>query len=201
MRHRLPLLLASLVLGAPTLAAGGGTGRPADKKKVDLSGLRLPSLGAVPRAEGLEAPKAAPAVQTTRAAAGPARYEVVELVHAAGFSHGPGGPRPMGPPLTAVSLAGRPALTSAFSTLLRVRSTARVGAPVEVVVLDARGETVLRSSGTLVFSGSDVTHFLVDWEPTPLERGGPHQVLVRVAGEPLGTWPLEIREVHASDRG
>lgn len=196
MRARTPLLLSCVLLAsAPVLASGG---KEAKKANVQVKELRLPSLGTVPKAEGLVAPAATPAVEGTRQTEGIARYQVVEMAHAAGFVAGPGGPQPVGARLTSVTIAGEPPVTSRFSTLVRVRSAARAGAPIEVVVLDARGETVLRSTGTLAFGSADVTHFQVDWEPTALKQGGSHQVLVRVAGEPLGTWPLLVREAGRS---
>jgi hypothetical protein len=186
-----PLLLAALLLALPYLAQEA---KGAKKDSLGLSGLRMPSLGSVPKAEGLQAPKAAPLPEGTRQSGGPAQYKVVEVVHAAGFVAGEKGPQPMGEPLTQVSLKGKPPTTERFSTLLRVDSTSPSGAPIEVLVLDGRGETVMQSSGRLSFGGTTSSHFQVDWTPSGLRRGGTYQVLVRVAGEPLGTWPLEVRQ-------
>jgi hypothetical protein len=63
-----------------------------------------------------------------------------------------------------------------------------------VVVLDARGDTAMSASGTLSFSGvaGDVSEYTVDWEPTVCRGPGAYSVLVRVAGQPLGTWPLTV---------
>jgi hypothetical protein len=38
------------------------------------------------------------------------------------------------------------------------------------------------------------TDYLVDWDPVPWRTGGDFQVQVRVAGQPMGSWPLQMVE-------
>jgi hypothetical protein len=58
-------------------------------------------------------------------------------------------------------------------------------------VLDPRGDTVMSAAGTLGFSG-EVAEYVVDWAPSPCRGPGAFSVLVRVNGEALGTFPLEV---------
>lgn len=202
---RLVLLLAApaALAAEPTPAAKAPAGKrlkgdmkvqPAVVPKLDLG-----NLGTVPKGEGLKADAPAPV------AAGPARpaevrYDVVSVVHARALVAGPGGAMvPRSAPLEAVTLTpGKPPTLERFSTVLRVRSAARQAASLDVAVLDNRGDTAMTASGTLTFrgtgqaAGDDVAEYVIDWSPTPARGPGRFQVLVRVAGQALGTFPLRV---------
>jgi hypothetical protein len=184
---------------AAAKAPAKAPGAAARKAGLDVRQLKLPSLGGVPKAEGVTVPVSGTSAlpEGTRTLVG-ARYSVVGVVHAAAFAPAAAGPRPVGPPLTALALAGQPRQTPRFSTLVRVRSPARAGAGIEVALVDAGGDTVMGTTGTLAFGPAEETTFQVDWAPTAVRQAGAYQVLVRVAGEPLGTWPLEVREARAT---
>ena len=204
MRLALPL---SLLLAAPALAAEPTPAAPASKRlKGDMKvqpavvpKLDLGNLGTVPKGEGLKADRPAP-VATGPARPAEVRYDVVSVVHARGLVPGAAGAMvPRSGPLEAVTLtAGKPPTLERFSTVLRVRSAARQSAPLDVAVLDNRGDTAMTASGTLTFRGTgkaegdDVAEYVVDWTPTPARSPGRFQVLVRVAGQALGTFPLRV---------
>ena len=65
------------------------------------------------------------------------------------------------------------------------------GADRAVMVLDPRGDTVMDASGQLTFK-NDETDWTVDWEPTGIRTAGEFQVLVRIGGNPLGTFPIKV---------
>jgi len=54
----------------------------------------------------------------------------------------------------------------------------------------------MAASGELSFRTvkGDEVDYLVDWDPVPLRGGGDFQVLIKVAGQPMGTWPLKVVE-------
>lgn len=191
-----PALLASLLwcLGpAGALAASGadaGTPPPPRRAAVRPASLQVPKLdlghatGAVPKADNLEARKAgalAPAPSGVGAEQAPQLVRV-ELLGA------------QGRPAAEASASGSPLATEPFSTRVHVRSAARQGGEIELVVLDPRGDSVMSSTGSLSFVGlkGDTAVYTVDWDPSPVRSGGDFQLLVRVAGQPLGTWPFKV---------
>jgi hypothetical protein len=189
-----PSLLAGLLLSAVALA---GTPAPAKKKSnVKVPSFTLPSMGEVPKADGLQKAKAdapPPGPSTTRPA--DATYTVTKVQFGKQFVHGPGGQQPV-QPFTSVALRGSPLTTEKFSSLVKVKCPQKVNAPIELAVLDPRGDTAMSASGELVFKGAttDEVEYLVDWDPTPARAGGKFQLLVRVAGQPMGSWPLIVEE-------
>lgn len=194
-----PALLC-LCLSAVALAADPASSSASAKKKktdVKVPSFTLPNMGEVPKGEGLQKPKAdpvtAPGPSTERPA--DATYKVTKVQFAKQFVHGPGGQQPV-QPFTSVALRGSPLTTEKFSSLVKVKCPQKVNAPIELAVLDPRGDTAMSASGELVFKGAttDEVEYLVDWDPTPARAGGKFQLLVRVAGQPMGSWPLVVEE-------
>jgi len=189
-----PALLC-LCLSAVALAADPA---PAKKKpsNVKVPSFTLPSMGEVPKGEGLQKAKAdapPPGPSATRPA--DATYTVTKVAFAKQFVHGPGGQQPV-QPFTSVALRGSPLTTEKFSSLVKVKCPQKVNAPIELAVLDPRGDTAMSASGELVFKGAttDEVEYLVDWDPTPARAGGKFQLLVRVGGQPMGSWPLVVEQ-------
>jgi hypothetical protein len=198
-----PLALAALIGAAVLAGESKPTPQPKAKGKAKAASkpavpsFTLPSMGEVPKADGLVRPK----VQTERLSesqairAADARYDVVKVEFAKAFVRGPQGQVPVAP-FQSVALRGDPPTTEKFSSLVRVRSAQRLNAPLQMVILDPRGDTAMTAQGELAFKGatSDEVEYTVDWDPTPLRSGGRYQVLIRIAGEPKGTWPLSIEQ-------
>jgi hypothetical protein len=162
-------------------AAGSPQKRPLD--------VTVPPLSDIPKADGLTATpeKAQPEIKRTNLSA---RYSVLQVQHARAFLQKQNGTLMVGP-LTSVPLVGTPPSTEKFSTRVRLKCPEGVGAPIEVTIQDVRGETALSSSGHVSFRpGKIETDYFVDWDPTPVRGAGSYEVLVRVAGESLGRWPL-----------
>ncbi|HYV50211.1 MAG TPA: hypothetical protein VFA20_35395 [Myxococcaceae bacterium] len=194
-----PALLC-LCLSAVALAADPAPSTTAVKKKksdVKVPSFTLPNMGEVPKADGLRKPKADEAAQTGSSTARPAEatYTVTKVQFAKQFVHGPGGQQPV-QSFTSVALRGSPLTMEKFSSLVKVKCPQKANAPIELAVLDPRGDTSMSASGELVFKGAttDEVEYLVDWDPTPARAGGKFQLIVRVAGQPMGSWPLVVEE-------
>jgi hypothetical protein len=192
-----PALLC-LCLSAVALAADPAPSSSAKKKKTDVKvpSFTLPSMGEVPKGEGLQKQKAdapPPGPSATRPA--DATYTVTRVMFAKQFVRGAGGQQPV-QPFTSVALRGSPLTTEKFSSLVKVKCPQKVNAPIELAVLDPRGDTAMSASGELVFRGAttDEVEYLVDWDPTPARAGGNFQLLVRIAGQPMGSWPLVVEQ-------
>jgi hypothetical protein len=175
------------LVSAPALCRDGGT-----KEKAPT--ISLPSFGEIPKAEGLKPPQAERLDQ--RPAASELHFSVVKIAHAKSFRSSSSGHVPIGDGLTAIALSGSPPATEKFSTLVRIKSPDRMAAPIQVTILDPRGNAALSANGELSFRGvkGDEVEYLVEWDPTPCRTGGAYQVAVRVAGQELGSWPLRVLE-------
>lgn len=184
------LLLAAVLLSTAALAQA-----PKPKPKGPKLDLGLPAFNAIPTAGNLEKPKEKAAQSESTTTLTDASYAVVRLAHGKGFIRAPEGAKPSAP-FEAITASGSPLTTEKFSTVVRVKCAAKVNAPIELVVVDERGDTVMEASGELFFRGSkqDEIDYQVDWDPTGLRRVGEHKMLVRVAGQPLGSWPLKVVE-------
>lgn len=186
-------VLVSLALAGTSLAADPqmkGTRKDAAPKL----NLDLPDFGALPTGTKLESSKPKSERLETRKSTLDEGYSVVRVVNGKAFLRGPEGAKSTAP-FTQVTLTGN--TTEKFSTVVRVKSPARRSARIEVLVLDFRGDTVMEASGELVFRGGDETEWTVDWEPTGVRGPGEFQVLVRVGGNPLGTFPVKFAEAPA----
>lgn len=193
--------LASLVL-LVTLPAGAlAQDKPAEKKeaprlkgsvkqsapKIDLG---LPAFGSIPKGDDVKRVDEKPAQDGPTVTSGQATYTIVSVQHGKGFVRSPTGSKPSAP-FPAVTAAGTPLMTEKFSTVVRVKAPDKKSTSIEVAVLDPRGDTVMDASGTLTFK-NDETDWTVDWETTGVRSAGDFQVLVRIGGNPLGTFPLKI---------
>jgi hypothetical protein len=174
------LLLAAALLAAPLVRAQPPP--KGAKRAMALPSLGLSELQPLPSGDALRGKAAAaggPAVKS-----GAERFEVLGVEHSRGAQRA----------LSEVGVGGSPPRTEPFTTRVRVRSAARRTAPIDVVVLDARGDTVMSAAGTLSLTGlkGDVAEYTVDWDASSCRGPGAYSVLVRVAGQPLGTWPLQV---------
>jgi len=98
-----------------------------------------------------------------------------------------------------IDVANLPMTVPAFHTLVQVHSDDRLGAAIEVRLLDPKGGQVVASQGALVFGGHDEAEFLVDWDPFTLKTSGTYNFEVTVAGQVLGKRPFPVtQELRAS---
>lgn len=175
----------------PKSKADGGS---AKGNKLDLG---LPkSFNALPSGENMEKPKEKAAQQAPTTPSASAEYTVVRVIHGKSFLRTAEGAK-AATPFEQVPTEGNPPTTEKFSTVIRVRCTQKTNAPIDVVILDPRNDTLMEASGEIFFRGQKEMEvdYTVDWERTQLPRGpGAYQVLVRVAGAPLGTFPLKIAD-------
>lgn len=197
--HRIVALL--ILVALPFSDAIAADKAPAKKKsnvvvpKIDLSGIG----GDLPSSDGIKSKKAEGNAMSPKASDPDVSYSVVEVAHAQDFSRGFGGAKPVGGALKAISLYGKPPTTQKFTTLVKVKATRPVNTSIELVILDSRGDTAMSGSGELSFKSDDKkkneaseVDYLMDWAPTPQPKGGDYKVLVRIAGQPMGTWPLKV---------
>lgn len=197
LRLSLPLLA---LLASPLASADEAKAKAS--AKVKAPSFSLPSFGELPKAEGISEKKTRTETPSIRRAESAPVYEVMEVKHAAGFTPGATGPEPIGNLLEALDVRGKPYETERFSTVLTIRSAQRVGAPIDVAILDTRGDTVMSATGEFTFADTkaDTARYQIDWDKSPVRGPGAYQVLVRIAGTPMGTWPLKVRVDPARGR-
>jgi len=190
------VIFALLFLRSEALAEGSKP-RPA----VSVPTITLPALRDLPNAEGMKRPAVEKGASEPTVSNVPATYRVVKLQHARSFLQARVGPLPVGGTLTSINLSGKPLTTEKFSTAIRVKSPQRVNARIEIAIVDFRGDMVMSSAGELRFRGAkgDEVDYTVDWDPVPWRAAGDRaagdfQVVVRVAGQPMGLWPLTLVE-------
>ncbi|MFO0600473.1 MAG: hypothetical protein U0228_34510 [Myxococcaceae bacterium] len=158
--------------------------------KLDLG---LPKFGEIPKDQKLESAKSKTDEQN-----GPSTpkvdegYSVVRVVHGKSFIRAPDGAKSATPYNQVTVTPGNPWQTEKFSTVVRVKSPGKKGSSIDVVILDQRGDTVMEASGQLRFGNGVEAEWQVDWEPTAIRNPGDFQVLVRVGGNPMGTFPLKL---------
>lgn len=204
---RRPLLAVpgALLCALPLLAAAADPAKPgtaSSKKshsaKVQAPKIELPSFGEVPKSDGLVGKKQEDALGTRPHPAGnDATYSVVSVQHARGFVHAGPMLKPVGLPLTEVEVSGTPPTTEKFSSVIRIKSPQRMSARIELALLDPRGDTAMSAAGYIRFAESSATddaEYEVAWDPSPVRSGGTYQLLVRVAGQPLGTFPIKVAQ-------
>ena len=179
-------ILLACVLSWPAVGDDGGT------KRAPL--VTVPPLGEIPNPEGLK--PAQPERPTEATSRGEPQFFIVKIEHAKAFKTSSTGHTPVGQPLAAISLSGKPPATQRFSTLVRVRSSQKSNAPIRIAITDARGESLMAASGELSFKSAKggEAEYVVDWDPTPCRFGGAYQVAVQVAGQELGSGPLQVLE-------
>ena len=190
------LTIVALVVSAAALAEGAGK-KP---KSPDVSSIALPPLAEIPKADGISPPAAERLAPEPTSAPSSAVYQVTKIQHAKSFLLSRLGPLPKGGAIDQVHLGGKPPSFEKFSTAVRVKSLQKVNAMIEVLVLDPRGDVAMSAAGELRFRGAkgDEVDYVVDWDATPCRWAGDFLVAVRVAGQPMGTWPLKVIEQNPS---
>lgn len=198
--HVLAPLVCALILSTPASAAEPAPSTTkSGKKKADVPKMDL-DIGGIggdlPRADGLQGKTAPSEGISPKITAQDVKYEVVKVEHAHAFTRSAAGAKPVGGALQVLQLYGRPPATPKFSTLVRVKATRNINTSIELVILDQRGDTALSGNGEVSFRGSKngEVDWLIDWEPVARPSGGDYKLLVRVGGEPKGTWPLKVVE-------
>jgi hypothetical protein len=188
------LTIVALVVSAAALAEGAKK-KP---KSPDVSSIALPPLAEIPTADGIS-PPAAERLAPEPSAPSSAVYSVTKIQHAKSFLLSRLGPLPVGGAIDQVHLGGKPPSFEKFSTAVRVKSPQKVNAMIEVLVLDPRGDVAMSAAGELRFRGAkgDEVDYVVDWDAVPCRWAGDFLVAVRVAGQPMGTWPLKVVEPNA----
>jgi hypothetical protein len=179
------LLILALVLGA-------------DKKpKLDL-GLKVDVGGSIPKGAELQAPKEKTQKTESSAKITELTYEVVRVAHGKAFSYGPNGAVPTSA-LEAIPASGNPLTTEKFTTVVRVKCAQKVSASIELSVLDSRSNDIMTGSGTVYFRSDKGTEadYTLDWDPTPVRQAGTYSLLVKVAGNVVGTYPFKVVDKNA----
>jgi|GEM_PF-3449001 len=163
---------------------------------ISVPTITLPALRDLPKAEGIKSPAVEKAATEPTISTATGTYQVVKLHHARSFLQARVGPLPIGGTLTSVKLSGNPLTIEKFSTAIRVKSPQKINARIEVAIVDFRGDTVMSSAGELRFRAArgDQVDYTVDWDPVPWRAAGDLHVVVRVAGQPMGIWPLTLVE-------
>jgi hypothetical protein len=176
------------------MAGDKGADDPKNAAKPQSPKITLPKFQELPKMDDLNQPKEDKSGLEAIHPAATAQYSVVRVVHAKGFRPSPSGATPVGGSLSSVSLLGQPLATEKFTTLVRVRSPERAPAPIQIHVLDPRGDSAMSSQGEVSFRGvkGDEVDYLVDWDPTPCRAAGDYTVNIRIAGRDMGTWPLKF---------
>ena len=194
MKRVLPALL--LLAAAPAFAeTGSPPAKKVAKKKagaVDFGMMKLPDL---PKGDGMAATQANAPDETTRAPAAPgaAHYALVSVAHAQQFVVR-GEAYDARHPIKRIDVVNLPTVIPAFQTLVRVKSAEKLGATVEVRLLDPQGAQLVASEGALVFGGHEEAEFLVDWDPFRLQKPGNYQVEVMVAGQSIGKAAIPVSQ-------
>lgn len=194
MRMFRPLLVVAASLAFFSAAQENPPKKLVGTKKVSAPKLDLPTFTDLPKDQQLQKPKTDPEQTAPSSARADESYTVVKVQHARSFLRSPDGAKPTAP-FSQVNLVGPPPLTSEkFSSIIRVKSPAKRSAHIEVAILDTRGDTLMEADGELSFRTSDETEWSVDWSPTTMRTAGEFQVLVRIAGNPIGTYPIKFAE-------
>lgn len=192
-----PLLAVSMCVALVSSAADPKL-KGSKKEAAPKLDLGLPAFKEIPKDQKLEKPKDPAEAQTapsgTRVDEG---YSVVRVVHGKAFMRSPDGAKPSAP-FPQVTAAGTPLLTEKFSSIVRVKSPGKKNSRIEVAILDQRGDTVMDASGEIRFGTGEEAEWQVDWEPTGIRNPGEFQVLVRIGGNPLGTFPLKVATASAT---
>jgi hypothetical protein len=188
------MLRPSIVL-ALSLSLAAFAGEPklkgSKKESAPKLDLGLPTFNQIPTDQKLEKVKEKPEQQAPSGAKADEGYSVVRVTHGKAFLRAPDGAKASAP-FTQVTASGNPLMTEKFSTAVRVKSPSKKNTRIEVAILDFRGDTVMEAAGELRFGTGDEAEWLVDWDPSGVRGPGDFQVLVRIGGNPLGTFPLKV---------
>jgi hypothetical protein len=163
--------------------------KKATAPKLDLS---LPAIKELPKGQLQKAKPAAD--QNGPSGHADEAYSVVRVLHGKSFTHSAEGAKPS-VPVTQVTVSGRPLVCEPFTTVVRVKSPLKRDAHIEVSIVDPRGDVVMEAPGELSYrTGGDEAEWSVDWDGTSVRSAGDFQVLVRVAGNLVGTFPIKFAE-------
>ncbi len=192
MRSLLVLIVVSLSLSA--LAEEPKKLKGSKKDAAPKLDLGLPQFTDVPKDQKLESAKGKTDTQTgptgARADEG---SSVVRVVHGKTFIRGTDGAKSATPFPAVTATPSNPWQMEKFSSVVRVKSPAKKNARIEVAILDQRTDTVMEAAGELRFGNSEEAEWQVEWEATSIRLPGEFQVLVRVGGNPLGTFPFKVQ--------
>ncbi len=157
--------------------------------KLDLG---VPEFKSIPKDQKLEGPAVKNEPQLMPSTPTDLTYSVVRVVHSKGFLRGPDGAKPAFP-LSQITVSGTPLVTERFATVVRAKCTAKRNSRIDVSIVGPRNETLMEASGDLIFGKkNDEAEWQVDWESTSVRNPGTFQVLVRIGGNPVGSFPLEF---------
>lgn len=186
-------LVALLTLAVAAVAAEPKL-KGSKKETAPKLDLGLPTFKELPK-EQLKKSTDSDTQQIAPSASGPEEtWTVLGVVHGKAFIRTPDGAKPSTPFPQVNVTTGNPWTTEKFSTIVRVKHPKKKSASIDVVILDPRGDTVMDASGQLVYRAGEVAEWTVDWEPTSIRNPGDFQVLVRIGGNPIGTYPLKFAE-------
>jgi hypothetical protein len=183
-----PLVLCLTALGQDQKSSGKLKG--SSKQSAPKIDLGLPSFNSIPKGEELRRVEEKPQTDVPTTTAGVASYSIVNVQHGKSFIRTPQGSKPTAP-FPAVMAEGNPLKTEKFSTIVRVKAPDKKTTSIDVVILDVRGDTVMEASGSVTFKNEE-TDWTVDWDPTGIRAPGDFQVLVRIGGNPMGSFPIKI---------
>ncbi|MFT3708611.1 MAG: hypothetical protein QM817_13245 [Archangium sp.] len=188
-------IIAVLVLSLSTAALAEEPKKLKGSKKESAPklDLGLPQFGEIPKDQKLESAKGKETTQTgPTGAKADEGYSVVSVLHGKSFIRASGGSRVSAPYPQVTLTSANPYTTEKFSSVVRIKSPGKKNTSIELAILDSRGDTVMDASGQIRFTNSEEAEWQVDWEPTGVRNPGEFQVLVRIGGNPLGTFPLKV---------
>ncbi len=186
------LPLAALLLAVAAHAEEPKKLKATKKESAPKLDLGIPTFGELPKDQKLESARdKREEAQSPTAVRADEGFSVVRVVHGKGFIKSPDGAKPSAP-FPQVTASGPPWQTEKFSSVIRVKSPAKKGARIEVAILDTRDDTVMEASGELFFRGGEETEWQVDWDASGVRTPGEFKLLVRVGGNPLGTFPFKV---------
>jgi hypothetical protein len=171
----------------------------ADKKpKLDL-GLKVDVGGSIPKGTELKKANQKDVKLESTTNAADLSYEIVKVSHGKSFAYGPNGATPT-VALEGIPASGNPLTTEKFTTVVRVKCAQKVSASIELAVLDARSNEIMSGGGTVYFRSktSAESDYTLDWDPTAVRAAGDYNLMVKVAGNIVGTFPFRIVDKNAA---
>lgn len=184
------VLLTALLVALGATASADGAKKP--KSKVKAADFSIGDLPALPTGDGMKATEEHQKVETKKPAdPSVAKYTLAGVTHAEQFIQHENGYEARHA-ISRIDVVNLPMTVASFHTLVRVHSDDKLGAAIEVRLLDPRGNQVLSSQGALVFAGHPEADFLIDWDPFTLQKSGTYEVVVAVAGQEIGRQPFPV---------
>ncbi len=188
-----------LILCFAALFVGSGAFAADKKPKLDL-GLKVDLNSNIPKGDNLAKPKEKQQQTGSSQAPTDVSWTVVKVQHGKNFMRGPGGA--VASPYEVVG-SGNPFTTEKFTTVVRVKCPQKVDATIELAVLDGRDNSIMEGSGRIYFRGekTDEADYALDWDATPFRGPGEYRLLVKIAGNVVGTFPFRIHDKNAAKGG